>query len=85
MAILLGFTTVGSPGVYIALISDLSPARGSIATMGVGITVIQGSAIVVPPVFGAFADVTDSYRLGWLVLAGLMLLTTPLVFSLRDA
>jgi hypothetical protein len=85
MAILLGFTTVGSPGVYIALISDLSPARGGVATMGVGITVIQGSAIVVPPVFGAFADATDSYRLGWLVLAGLLLLTAPLVFSLREA
>ena len=27
MAIVLGFTTVGSPGIYIALISDLSPAR----------------------------------------------------------
>jgi predicted MFS family arabinose efflux permease len=85
MAILLGFTTVGSPGVYIALISDLSPARGGVATMGVGITVIQGSAIVVPPIFGGLADATDSYRIGWLVLAGLMLLTAPLLFSLRDA
>ena len=85
MAILLGFTTVGSPGIYIALISDLSPARTSIATMGVGIMFIQASAIVVPPVFGALADGTGSYRAGWLVLAGLMVLTTPAVHSLRNA
>ncbi len=85
MAILLGFTTVGSPGIYIALISDLSPARTSIATMGVGIMFIQASAIVVPPVFGALADGTGSYRAGWLVLAGLMVLTTPAVRSLRNA
>ena len=85
MAILLGFTTAGSPGIYIALISDLSPARGGVATMGVGIMVIQGSAIVVPPIFGALADGTGSYRLGWIVLAALMLLTMPAVYSLRNA
>jgi predicted MFS family arabinose efflux permease len=85
MAVVLGFTTVGSPGIYIALISDLSPARAGVATMGVGIMVIQASAIVVPPVFGGLADGTGSYRVGWLVLAGLMLLTTPAVYSLRNA
>ena len=85
MAIVLGFTTVGSPGIYIALLSDLSPARAGVATMGVGIMVIQSSAIVVPPVFGALADGTGSYRLGWLVLAGLMVFTTPAVYSLRNA
>jgi sugar phosphate permease len=85
MAILLGFTTVGSPGVYLALLSDLSPRRGGIATMGVGIMFIQGSSIVVPPVFGAIADGTSSYRAGWLVLAGLMVLTAPFVATLREA
>jgi sugar phosphate permease len=82
MAVLLGLTTVGSPGVYLALISDLSPPRGGVAAMGVAITFIQGAALVVPPVFGALADATDSYRLGWFALAGLLLATVPAVRSI---
>lgn len=83
MALLLGFTTVGSPGVYLAHISDLTPPGSGAATMGIGITFIQGSAIVVPPVFGALADASASYRLGWFALAGLFLVTIPVLRSVR--
>jgi MFS family permease len=85
MALLLGFTTVGSPGVYLALISDLVPGTAGIATIGVSMMFIQGSALVVPPVFGALADATDSYRLGWFAIAGLLLAAVPALRSLRGA
>ena len=85
MALVLGFTTVGSPGIYLALISDLSKPRYASATMGVGITFIQGSAIFVPPVFGGLADATSSYRAPWLALAALLALTLALVRPIRGS
>jgi sugar phosphate permease len=85
MAALLGFTTVGSAGVYLALISDLSPAGRGVGTMGIAITAIQGTSLVVPPLFGALADASGSYRAGWLALAGLLVLTMPAVWRLRGA
>jgi sugar phosphate permease len=85
MAAVLGFTTVGSAGVYLALISDLSPAARGVGTMGIAITAIQGTSLVVPPLFGALADASGSYRAGWLALAGLLVLTMPAVWRLRGA
>jgi sugar phosphate permease len=84
-AVVLGFTTVGSAGVYLALIADLSPARSSVGTMGVAITCIQGTSLVVPPVFGALADASGSHRAGWLALAGLLALTLPALRTLRGS
>jgi sugar phosphate permease len=85
MAALLGFTTVGSAGVYLALVSDLSPAGRGVGTMGIAITAIQGTSLVVPPLFGALADVSGSYRAGWLALASLLLITMPAVWPLRGS
>lgn len=83
LALLLGFTTVGSPGVYLALIADLAPVSYGSVTMGVGITCIQASALVVPPIFGVLVDATDSYRVSWLTVAAMLLVTVPILRSIR--
>ena len=83
MSVLLGFTIVGSPGIYVTLISDLSKPEYDSATMGIGLAFIQSSALVVPPVFGALADATSSYRAAWLALAALLTATLLAVRQIR--
>jgi sugar phosphate permease len=79
---ILGFATMGSPGIYIALISDLAPQQHASLTMGVALTFILGSTVVVPPLFGALVDISASYRLAWLALGILLLVTIPVARSI---
>lgn len=82
LAVALGLTTVGSPGMYIALLADVAPAGRAAATMGTAVTFIIGAAVVVPPVFGALVDAGDSFRAAWLALAALLLVNVPLMRSI---
>ncbi|MEZ5099878.1 MAG: MFS transporter [Thermoleophilia bacterium] len=84
LAAVLGVTTVGAPGMFLSQISDLAPARYGAATMGMAITFIQGSTVVVPPLFGVLVDLTGSYRPSWLVLAGLLAAAVPVALSVRQ-
>jgi sugar phosphate permease len=83
IALLLGFATMGSPGIYIALISDLAAQQNATVTMGVALTFILGSTVLASPLFGVLVDVSDSYRHAWLALGILLLLTIPVARSIR--
>lgn len=83
MAALLGFATIGASGIYITMISDLTPAEYAATGIGAGISTILGSTVVVPPLFGALVDATSSYRLPWLALGAVLLLTLPVAWSIR--
>lgn len=82
LAVLLGLATVGSPGMYVALLADVAPVGRVAAAMGTGLTFILGAAVVVPPAFGALVDAADSYRSAWLALAALLLVNVPLTRSI---
>lgn len=82
LAACLGLATVGSPGMYVALLADVAPTGLMAATMGTSLTFILGSAVVVPPAFGALVDLTGSYRPAWLALAALLLVNVPLTLSI---
>jgi sugar phosphate permease len=77
MALLLGFTVVGAPGIYLAQLTEVAaPTLGSL-TIAVAQVPIQGVALVVPPLFGGLVDATGGYTASWAMLAGLCLAAVP--------
>ena len=82
LAVVLGLTTVGSPGIYVALLADIAPAGSEETTMGTALSFVLGSAVVVPPLFGALADAV-SYQLAWVALAATLLAQVPVVLSIE--
>lgn len=81
-AAVLGLATVGSPGIYVALLADIAPAGSEATTIGTALSFILGSAVVVPPVFGALADVAG-YDVAWLALGALLVAQVPVVWSIE--
>jgi sugar phosphate permease len=82
LAFVLGLTTVGSPGIYVALLADIAPAGAQETTMGTALSFVLGSAVVVPPLFGALADAV-SYHVAWVALAATLLAQVPIVLSIE--
>jgi sugar phosphate permease len=82
LAVVLGLTTVGSPGIYVALLADIAPAGAEETTMGTALSFVLGSAVVVPPLFGALADAVG-YHLAWIALAATLLAQVPVVLSIE--
>lgn len=70
---LLGLTLQGWNGLAHTLASELAGAR--VAGVAVGMTNSIGfvGVMLLPPVFGAVVDWSDSYRAAWLMLTGLLL------------
>jgi sugar phosphate permease len=85
MSALLGLTTVGASGMYVALISDVAPREYDGVAIGLMLTLVHLAAIVVPPLFGALVVVTGSYRLPWTALGVVQLLALPVVASMSGA
>lgn len=79
----LGLAAVGAPGMFLVQIADLAPRRYGAATLGVAISVIQGSTFVMPPIFGLLIDATGAYRTSWAALAAILVLTVPIALSIR--
>jgi len=49
--------------------------------VGTALSFVLGSAVVVPPLFGALADAV-SYHLAWVALATMLLAQVPVVLSI---
>lgn len=70
---LLGLSLQGWNGLTHTLVSELAGAR--VVGVAVGMTNSAGflGVMLLPPVFGAVVDWTESYRVAWLALSGLLL------------
>jgi len=63
-----GFTAIGWNGLYITMVSELAGGVLAGTALGISLTVIQFSVLVVMPIFGVMVDHTGSYQSAWLML-----------------
>lgn len=81
MVMLLGLGTMSWQGLYLALVARIVGTRVAGAAIGLTNTVAFVGVVVLPPVFGAIADVTHSYQAAWIAMA--LAITLPLPFLRR--
>lgn len=74
IVVLIGLTSLGWNGVYMALITEPATREGLGRTTGRSLTAIYAGAACVPPLIGAIKDVTDSWPVAWGVAIGAVLL-----------
>ncbi|MFQ5546064.1 MAG: hypothetical protein ACE5FE_08800, partial [Acidiferrobacterales bacterium] len=71
LGFVLGASSFGWVGIFLSEIADLAPeGKASEATGGVQF-VYFGGVVVVPPCFGAIINLTGSYTIAFLTIAGL--------------
>jgi MFS family permease len=73
--LLVGFSSVGWNGVYVAAVSEAARPELIGSATGAALLLINLGAVVVPPAFGALVGATGSWRAGWLLCAALSLLS----------
>ena len=73
VAFVVGMGAFGWVGLYFALMAEIGGARFAGLMTGLSVIFAWGGVLLGPPLFGALAQATDSYRAGWFVLTGLAL------------
>jgi MFS family permease len=66
-----GATAIGWNGVYLAEVSRLAGEAEASRATGGALAVTFAGVVATPPIFGALAVATSSYKVGFLLLAGL--------------
>jgi MFS transporter, ACS family, aldohexuronate transporter len=79
----LGLTSIGWSGLYVASISELTRREAAGTAVGLGTSIAVLSVIVGPPFFGYVVDVTGSFRVAWLVMALTCLASAVSLFMIR--
>ena len=80
-----GMAALGWNAIELAFVMKMvKPEQGATA-VGVTITVMQLGVLLIPPMFGAVVDLTGSYSLGFLIVAGLVFLGVLTLLSLRES
>ncbi len=69
LSILLGFVSFSGPGLYFTTISEMAPSGRTGVTSGLALIFVRVGVMLSPPLFGALADLTDTYQASWIVLA----------------
>jgi MFS family permease len=77
--ILLGATAIGWNGVWVTLLSEIAPPDQRGRTVAYGLTISQVGIFGGPPAFGALVSLTGSFRIGWGLVAGAMLVAALLI------
>lgn len=84
LVLLLGTTVIGWNGVYVTLLSEIAPPDKRGRSVAYGLTISQVGIFGGPVAFGAFIDLTGSYRLGWTLVALGMLAAALLMRQVRE-
>jgi len=71
--VIAGGCVVGWNGVWITLLAESAPPGLRARSIATGLTINQPTILLGPWLFGLFVEATGSYRLGWTVLAALIL------------
>jgi MFS family permease len=82
--VIAGGCVVGWNGVWITLLAESAPPGLRARSIAAGLTINQPSILLGPWLFGLFVEATGSYRLGWTVLAGLILSAAWLITRTRE-
>lgn len=75
IVVMIGLTSIGWNGVYMALITEAASRDGLGRATGRGLTAIYAGSAFVPPLLGAVKDVTHSWPAAWGVGAGAVLVS----------
>jgi MFS transporter, ACS family, hexuronate transporter len=78
LIVLYGLSGMSWNGVHMTLVAELSGRQSAGVGVGISMTLVNGGSIIMPPLFGYAADVTDSYTLSW----GLLILWLVLGLAL---
>ncbi|MBI4529199.1 MAG: MFS transporter [Deltaproteobacteria bacterium] len=81
---LLGLSLLGWQGLSFALISELVESRAAGVAIGLNQSVALSGIMLLPPLFGFFVDMTESYRGAWILLSGLILFTLSFFGWIRE-
>lgn len=73
--VLLGLSLLGWQGLSFALVSELVESRAAGLAVGLNQTFALLGIMVLPPLFGFFVDLADSYRVAWIGLSSLIFFT----------
>lgn len=74
IVVMIGLSSIGWNGVYMALITDSAGPGGLGRATGRGLTAIYAGVAVVPPLLGAIKDIAGSWSAVWAVSIGAVLL-----------
>ena len=69
LSLLLGFSVLGTPGLFFTTVTEVAPAGSAGVATGVALMFSRVGVMVAPPIFGHIADVTGVYATSWVVLA----------------
>lgn len=79
-----GVSAMGWNGLFVALAMKLAGKESGGTAVGFCLMVMQIGVLVFPPLFGLLIDLTGSYRLSWLSLAGAALVGTLLIARVAE-
>jgi MFS family permease len=84
LSCLAGFTAMGWHGLFVVTVSELAGGDLAGAAVGIAITVAHTGALIIQPFFGLIVDITDSYFIGWLMLAIISLVGVVLIGNIQE-
>lgn len=80
----LGACVIGWNGVYITFLSEIAPSDKRGRSVAYGMTISQVGIFGGPAAFGALVDISGSYRVGWLCVAGALIIGALLMAQVRE-
>jgi MFS family permease len=84
VAFVCGLSIIGWQGMWVTAMTELAgPARAGAVT-GFGLTFINVSVMLAPPLYGFIADQTGSFRASWIVLGAMLALGLVPAVAMRE-
>jgi predicted MFS family arabinose efflux permease len=84
VVLLYGATALGWQGLHFSLLTELSPPGWEGRVTGLGLVFTSIGIASAPPLFGLVVDLSGSYTLGWLLLAGVLGLGAGVLSRVRE-
>jgi predicted MFS family arabinose efflux permease len=84
LALLLGATVIGWNGLQLTYLAEQAGPHRAGTVLGLNLTLIFASGVLVPPLFGALVDRLGSYQPVWLALAAILLAGLALFPFMRE-
>ncbi len=82
LVFMLGFFTLGIPGIYFTAVGELVPDSQTGAATGLALIFNRVGVVFFPPLFGLVADWQDNYQYSWLLLGATVMLLSFLFLYL---
>ncbi|MFC1951502.1 MFS transporter, partial [Chloroflexota bacterium] len=81
---ILGFVAIGIGGVHLTMVGEIASKELAGTVTGISTAILQIGTVVGPPSFGYIVDTTDSYQVGWQLLAVSAAVAAILLLFVRE-